>query len=122
MGHERLNVLKLDCEGCEWEVLADSQAWFSRVDQFVVELHFAADYQVATSEDVERVARASHSLYASGVVRVSQLQGPSLCGDGWNGFGEMSLVRRELAPLACNLFQSFPSVRPDLLAVKTVNK
>jgi FkbM family methyltransferase len=38
-GHQRIDVLKMDIEGAEFEVLQSSESWIDRVDCLVVELH-----------------------------------------------------------------------------------
>ena len=56
LGHEQrqVDVLRLDCEGCEWGVLkqlacSDDSAL---VDQLMVELHFQKNLGIATDEDL----------------------------------------------------------------------
>lgn len=43
--HDRIAVLKMDCEGCEYslaaDVLAEDPAFFTRVDQFAIEVHWS---------------------------------------------------------------------------------
>lgn len=43
--HDRLAVLKMDCEGCEYslarDILAEDPDFFKRVDNFVVEVHYS---------------------------------------------------------------------------------
>ena len=38
-GIDRINILKIDIEGAEKEVFADSSAWIESVDALIVELH-----------------------------------------------------------------------------------
>ncbi len=37
LGHERVHVLKMDCEGCEWDVLAEADTWLPLVDRMEFE-------------------------------------------------------------------------------------
>lgn len=43
LGHERVAVLKMDCEGCEYslgeDIASENPDFFSHVDQFAVEVH-----------------------------------------------------------------------------------
>lgn len=45
LGHDHVTVLKMDCEGCEYalarDILEQDPDFFSRVDQFAVEVHYS---------------------------------------------------------------------------------
>merc|ERR1711923_316962 len=48
LGIEHLNVLKMDCEGCEYalarDIVRDDPTFFDHVDQFAVEIHYAREW------------------------------------------------------------------------------
>lgn len=45
LGHDRIAVLKMDCEGCEYalarDILEEDPKFFTHVDQFAVEVHYS---------------------------------------------------------------------------------
>jgi hypothetical protein len=45
LGHERVTILKADCEGCEYslarDVLEEDPDFFQHIDQFTVEVHYS---------------------------------------------------------------------------------
>jgi hypothetical protein len=59
-GHTKIDVLMMDCEGCEWGVLR--QMWCGtttpQVDQMVVEMHFQKSLGLANERDVMVAAEA----------------------------------------------------------------
>jgi len=71
LGHEEttLTVLKMDCEGCEWDaldtLLQEMPGFFWKINMLMLELHFvtAVDSTLATREkEVETMARVSEGL------------------------------------------------------------
>jgi hypothetical protein len=49
--HRKLSVFKVDCEGCEWEVLAGLTAHeWGTIDQLVVELHLSRAYRFESGQ------------------------------------------------------------------------
>lgn len=59
----RLNVLAMDCEGCEWGILNGfCQGGGDTIDQLVLELHFLQNLGVRTAEDVLMVSNAMECL------------------------------------------------------------
>jgi len=66
LGHERqaLRVLKVDCEGCEWDALSSHASFLSDVDLLMLELHFGGDrFKMATDADVARAGSLFASLF-----------------------------------------------------------
>lgn len=52
----RLRLLKVDCEGCEWQALLRTpSSLLSRVDEFLVELHLTPQYGLLEDETLVRV-------------------------------------------------------------------
>lgn len=53
MGHEHIHTLKMDCEGCEYslarDVLEEDPGFFSRVDNFAVEVHYSRHWLKSTA-------------------------------------------------------------------------
>lgn len=70
LGHEqrRLNLLKIDCEGCEWASLSvvPGDIW-ARIDQISFETHYGKELLVDSSEAVADVAAVADALRASGL-------------------------------------------------------
>ena len=66
LGHEKrqVDVLRLDCEGCEWGVLKQLACSddSSLVDQLMVELHFQKNLGIATDDDLLIAADAINCL------------------------------------------------------------
>jgi Methyltransferase domain len=60
LGHDKLDVLMMDCEGCEWGVLREM--WCNnhppKVDQMVIEMHFQKSLGLANPSDVYVAAEA----------------------------------------------------------------
>merc|ERR1711963_879891 len=102
LGHRRLTLLKLDCEGCEWGVLARAASWLPFVDQLVLEMHFAANYQVHEREDVALCAAALRAIRDAGLVRV-QLNPVTPCRKD-SDLGSFNFVHEDLEDLACAPF------------------
>lgn len=48
LGLDRIDILKMDCEGCEYalarDIVRDDPSFFDHVDQFVVEVHLAREW------------------------------------------------------------------------------
>lgn len=48
LGVQHLNILKMDCEGCEYalarDIVRDDPTFFDHVDQFAVEIHLAKEW------------------------------------------------------------------------------
>jgi hypothetical protein len=57
----RVDVLKIDCEGCEWDAFAELQRsspqLLARVDQLIVELHLRTQFQLHGMDQLERLLR-----------------------------------------------------------------
>ena len=51
----QVHVLKVDCEGCEWQALVASTPALLRVDEFLVELHLTPQYGLLRDEILPRV-------------------------------------------------------------------
>ena len=64
LGHPHLHILKMDCEGCEYQLAADIAKtrpnFFRHVDQFAFELHTCE----GLSPPGEQAANAIYSLFA----------------------------------------------------------
>lgn len=64
----RLDVLKIDCEGCEWDAFDDlvgaHPQLLGRVDQIIIELHLRLQFQLNGMEQLERLL--SHLLLDHG--------------------------------------------------------
>ena len=75
-GERTIDVLMLDCEGCEWGVLhqlACNEDRSSRlVDQILLELHFQKSLGLATENDVIMAAKAINCLRRDGWGMVTQ--------------------------------------------------
>ena len=58
---DRVDVLKIDCEGCEWDAFADlaraHPQLLARVDQIVLELHMRVQFQFKSMDQLERLFR-----------------------------------------------------------------
>ena len=78
----RVSVLKIDCEGCEWDAFAEleqtSPRLLGRVDQVVIELHLRVQFQLNGMDQLVRLLR--HLLIDHGFRTISS--GPSPGFDG----------------------------------------
>merc|ERR1712192_166112 len=71
LGHKdrHLNVLKVDCEGCEWASLGVLPASFwQRVDQMSLELHYSDGLMLDTKKQVRNAASLASALQTAGFV------------------------------------------------------
>ena len=63
---EKLTLLKIDCEGCEYGILADlsdvAEGGGSLPDQIIVEFHFQATLGIASSQDLRHISKAMSFL------------------------------------------------------------
>jgi hypothetical protein len=70
LGHERLAVLKMDCEGCEYslarDVLAEDPDFFGRIDNFVVEIHYSKRW-IKSVDYLHSLAALLHLLEDAGL-------------------------------------------------------
>ncbi len=59
-GHERIKLLKMDCEGAEYEILHNiSDANFLKVEVFYVEVHPTEKYDVSEFESIMKKKKCS---------------------------------------------------------------
>jgi len=65
LGHDRINLLKMDIEGAEYDVLADLLATGIRVDQLLVEFHhrWPSVGLDRTREAIRQLNRAGHHIF-----------------------------------------------------------
>ena len=58
---ERIDVLKIDCEGCEWDAFSDLMRrrprLLARVDQIVLELHLRVQFHLESMDQLDRLFR-----------------------------------------------------------------
>jgi hypothetical protein len=70
LGHSRLDVLKMDCEGCEYALAEDiaqtDPDFFTRVDQFAVEVHVPLPYTPEGGAHLSNYALLLQQLEAAG--------------------------------------------------------
>jgi hypothetical protein len=68
--HERLSVLKMDCEGCEYalarDILDEDPNFFNHVDNFVVEIHYSKRWMKSNSH-LYSLAALMHLLEEAGM-------------------------------------------------------
>jgi hypothetical protein len=68
LGHvdRKLDVLAMDCEGCEWGVISElaCSGESALVDQLIVEFHFQKNLGLATPDDVILAAQGIDCLWA----------------------------------------------------------
>ena len=70
LGHENrtISVLKVDCEGCEWEALTQiPRVSWDKVDQFVVELHMGTANGFQSDADLRRATQLVTLLSSTGL-------------------------------------------------------
>jgi len=69
LGHKKIDVLKIDCEGCEWESLAAVTQAAPRalgcVRMLLIELHFAKRF-LRSSESMSHAAEVAHYIESNG--------------------------------------------------------
>jgi len=60
---EKCNLLKLDCEGSEYEII-DSlpESYFSMIDKMIIEYHFAEKYPKLLTNLIKKLERTSFSV------------------------------------------------------------
>ena len=60
---EKCNLLKLDCEGSEYEII-DSlpESYFSKIDKMIIEYHFAEKYPKLLTNLIKKLERTSFSV------------------------------------------------------------
>jgi hypothetical protein len=100
--HERVNVLKMDCEGCEYsiatDVLSEDPEFFQAVDQFAVEVHWSMMWMQGRAE-MYAMASLLDLLEAAGM----QLMHVDLTPCG--AFAAKSGLLPELKPFMSVLFE-----------------
>ena len=78
LGHRRLSVLKVDCEGCEYaiaeDVLREDPTFFRHIDQLAIEIHLARKWAV-TKEHVDNLGRLYGLATAAGLQVVHAVVG-----------------------------------------------
>ncbi|KAJ3045034.1 Methyltransferase-like protein 24 [Rhizophlyctis rosea] len=66
--HDHVNILKVDCEGCEYSIARDvsneDPDFFSSVDQLAIEVHVSKNW-IQTSEHVHYLGLLYHMLYSN---------------------------------------------------------
>ena len=69
--HEKISVLKMDCEGCEYtiaeDVLKEDPTFFNDVKQFAIEVHLPRAFMAGKTE-VDNLARLYKLLKEAGLV------------------------------------------------------
>lgn len=72
LGHtgRKLTVLKVDCEGCEWNSLSvvPTELW-SRIGQMSLELHFSDGLMLDSPAQVHKAAKLATAIQAAGFTR-----------------------------------------------------
>ena len=72
-GHKHLDVLKMDCEGCEYALARDvaniDPEFFAKVDQFAVEIH-VSKFWIKGDLHLHYLGLLYHMLFTSGFVLV----------------------------------------------------
>jgi hypothetical protein len=67
--HDRIAVLKMDCEGCEYtlaaDVLDEDPMFFSKVDQFAIEVHWSR-FWLKSRAELNAIARLFQLLEEAG--------------------------------------------------------
>jgi len=70
LGYDWLNILKMDCEGCEFQlyddVIAEDPAFFTKVGQFAIEIHISK-FWIKNDTYVEKLGALFHLLFVSGL-------------------------------------------------------
>ncbi|KAJ3056200.1 Methyltransferase-like protein 24 [Rhizophlyctis rosea] len=65
LGHRKIDILKMDCEGCEYSLARDiareDPTFFKNVDQFAVEVHISKNW-IKTSTHVHYLGLLYHML------------------------------------------------------------
>ncbi len=68
-GHKHLNVLKMDCEGCEYALARDvarfDPAFFTKVDQVALEVH-VSNYWIKDELHLHYLGLLYHMLFVNG--------------------------------------------------------
>jgi hypothetical protein len=67
--YERVHVLKMDCEGCEYALIKDVAQedlnFFDRIDQFSVEIHLSTKW-IRSNEHINNLGLLYHVLFSAG--------------------------------------------------------
>lgn len=90
---KQVNVLKMDCEGCEYALMKSIEAdpaFFERVDQFTAELHFGHPL-LSDDADVEAFESLLKALDSAGL-QVAAFGSMGLCGKRITGKGSSSFA------------------------------
>jgi len=70
LGYNLVNILKMDCEGCEYQlyddIMATDPTFFASVGQFAVEIHVSR-FWIKNDTFVEKLGALFHLLFASGL-------------------------------------------------------
>ena len=83
LGHENrtISILKIDCEGCEWEVFGrmGNPSQLANIKQFLIEFHFADTFGIKDASSLELVGNTFDVLWprpsqtgAPGAARLEQ--------------------------------------------------
>jgi len=100
LGHtkRRIDVFKIDCEGCEWNVLAALGEKIREFDQILIEMHFDMNEMMDSDEAISNAAKFHDSLHINNYRSVA-----FNVNDGWEPHGPHldALHWRGMKPLSC---------------------
>ncbi len=85
--HRHLSILKIDCEGCEWDFFAHIKKYRNLLpDQLAIELHFSKWFGIDSPSQFQRIGDAFEVLAEEGFARVHYHQ------NGGPEYSEMSEI------------------------------